>query len=221
MSDEDDATVSDLEPGEEVLDTTFIDAGDSAADAVDDAHDAVAEPVSTVTGTVTGALSVASPVLQAVTQFTRVLTNAQPTFRFIVLVNGAPYGIFTECDLPVVGWETQNIKEGGLNTYTHQLLGRRKESSMTFKNGVGTSAFIAWYLLVMGGVFNIPALGLRRAVTVILLNPLKIPVMVWHVSDAMPTEWSGPQLKTSDNSIAIQTLKLICGDVTIIPGVGF
>ncbi len=195
--------------------------GQDAGDAVEEATDTVTEPVSNVSDTATGALSSAAPVLRAISNFTRVLTNAQPTFRFIVLVNGAPYGIFTECDLPVVGWETQTIKEGGLNTHVHQLLGRRKESSMTFKNGVGTSAFIAWYLLVMGGVFNIPALGLRRAVTVILLNPLKIPVMTWHVSNAMPTEWSGPQLKTSENSIAIQTLKLICGDVTLIPGIGF
>jgi len=210
-----------LEPGEEVLDTTFTDAGDTAGDAVEDAGNVVAEPISKASNTVTGALSAASPVLKAISSFTRVLTNAQPTFRFIVLVNGAPYGVFTECDLPVVGWETQTIKEGGLNTHVHQLLGRRKESSMTFKNGVGTSAFIAWYLMVMSGVFNVPALGLRRAVTVILLNPLKIPVMTWHVSNAMPTEWSGPQLKTSENSIAIQTLKLICSDVTIIPGIGF
>jgi len=197
------------------------DAGATAGDVVEDATDVVSKPLSTASDAVTGTLSAAAPVLQAVSNFTRVLTNAQPTFRFIVLVNGAPYGVFTECDLPVVGWETQTIKEGGLNNRVHQLLGRRKESSMTFKNGVGTSAFIAWYLLVMNGVFNIPALKLRRAVTVILLNPLKIPVMTWHVSNAMPTEWSGPQLKTSDNSVAIQTLKLICGDVTIIPGMGF
>ena len=196
-------------------------AGQDAGDAVEEVTDVVTEPVSTASDAVTGTLSAAAPVLKAISNFTRVLTNAQPTFRFIVLVNGAPYGVFTECDLPVVGWETQTIKEGGLNTHVHQLLGRRKESSMTFKNGVGTSAFIAWYLMVMGGVFNVPALGLRRAVTVILLNPLKIPVMTWHVSNAMPTEWSGPQLKTSENSIAIQTLKLICSDVTIIPGIGF
>jgi len=150
----------------------------------------------------------------------RVLTNAAPTFRFIVLVNGAPYGIFTECDLPVVEWETQPIKEGGLNTRVHHLLGRRKETKLTLKNGVGTSAFIAWYLTAMAGVFDIPGLGLRRSVTVILLNSLKIPVMTWHIENAMPTKWAGPQLKTSENSVAVQTLELVCGEITIVPGLG-
>jgi phage tail-like protein len=156
----------------------------------------------------------------ALSRLSRVITNAAPTFRFVVMVNGAPYGVFSECDLPVVEWETQPIKEGGLNTRVHHLLGRRKETKLTLKNGVGTSAFIAWYLATMAGIFDAPGAGLRRSVTVILLNSLKVPVMTWHIEEALPTKWSGPQLKTSENSVAIQSLELSCGEITIIPGVG-
>lgn len=156
----------------------------------------------------------------ALSMISRILTNAAPTFRFVVLVNEAPYGVFTECDLPVVEWETQVIKEGGLNSHVHHLLGRRKETKITLKNGVGTSAFISWYLMTMAGVFDLPGMGLRRSVTVILLNSLKIPVMTWYIENAMPTKWSGPQLKTSENSVAVQSLELSCGEITIIPGVG-
>lgn len=151
----------------------------------------------------------------------RLFTNAAPAFRFVVMVNGAPYGVFTECDLPVVEWDLVPIREGGLNTRVHQLLGRRKEAKLTLKNGVGTSAFIAWYISTMAGIFDVPGLGLRRSVTVVLLNSLKIPVMTWHIENAMPVKWSGPQLKTSENSVAVQSLELICGEITIIPGVGF
>ncbi|MCZ7666629.1 MAG: phage tail protein [Chloroflexi bacterium] len=153
-------------------------------------------------------------------RISRVITNAAPTFRFVVLVNEAPYGVFTECDLPVVEWETQVIKEGGLNSHVHHLLGRRKETKLTLKNGVGTSAFISWYLATMAGVFDVPGMGLRRSVTVVLLNSLKVPVMTWYIENAMPTKWSGPQLKTSENSVAVQSLELSCGEITIIPGVG-
>jgi phage tail-like protein len=169
-------------------------------------------------GTLNAAASEAAAT--AISSISRVLTNAAPTFRFVVLVNGAPYGVFTECDLPVVEWETLPVKEGGLNTRVHHLLGRRKETKLTLKNGVGTSAFIAWYLTAMAGVFDVPGAGLRRAVTVILLNSLKVPVMTWHIEDAMPTKWAGPQLKTSENSVAVQTLELVCGEITIIPGLG-
>ncbi len=151
----------------------------------------------------------------------RLITNSAPTFRFIVTVNGAPYGVFTECELPVIEWETDPVKEGGLNTYTHALLGRRKPATFTLKNGVGTSALVTWYMATMNGVFNTPGMGLRRMVTISLLNSLKIPVMTWNIEDALPTKWSGPQLKTGENSVAIQTFQFSCGEITTIPGVGF
>ncbi|MBE2222323.1 MAG: phage tail protein [Anaerolineae bacterium] len=159
-------------------------------------------------------------MIDSLGKLSRIFTNAAPTFRFVVMVNGAPYGVFTECDLPVVEWDLTPVREGGLNTRVHQLLGRRKEARLTLKNGVGTSAFIAWYLSTMAGVFDTQGAGLRRSVTVILLNSLKIPVMTWHIENAMPVKWSGPQLKTSENSVAIQSLELICGEITITPGVG-
>jgi phage tail-like protein len=151
----------------------------------------------------------------------RRLADIHPSHRFIVLVNDTPYGIFTECDLPVIEWETQPITEGGLNSYVHQLLGPRKVSSITFKNGVSAGNLVAWYLDVMNGVF--PATSgkeLRRAVTVILLNSLKKPVMTWQIENALPVEWRGPQLKTSENSVAGQSMKLACGEITVIPGEG-
>jgi phage tail-like protein len=149
------------------------------------------------------------------------LADIQPSHRFVVLVDDAPYGIFTECDLPVIEWKTDPISEGGLNSYVHQLLGPRKESSITFKNGVGAGELVAWYLDVMNGKF--PAASgkkLRRSVTVILLDSLKKPVMTWQIEKALPVEWRGPQLKTSENSIAVQSMKLVCGEITIIPGEG-
>ena len=154
-----------------------------------------------------------------INQILRTLTNSTPSFRFIVLVNGAPYGVFSECQLPTISWATQEIKEGGLNSDTHILPGRREKATMTFKNGVGTGLMLAWYMMVMNEVFDVPGMGLRRNVTVILLNSLKIPAMTWNVSDAMPIKWSGPQLKTDENSVAIQTLELSCGEIITVPGV--
>jgi phage tail-like protein len=152
---------------------------------------------------------------------TSVISNSNPTFRFLVNVNGAPYGVFTECDLPTVEWDVKEVTEGGLNTYIHQLPGRRKLTKCTLKSGVGTNLMISWYIATMEQKFNLaPGMGLRRTVTIVLLNSLKLPVMTWNISKAFPVKWTGPQLKTSENSIAIQTLELAGGEITIIPGMG-
>lgn len=137
----------------------------------------------------------------------RALTN--PAFRFVVDVDGEAQAAFTDCTLPAIEWEIEEIKEGGLNTFTHQLPGRRKGTKVTLKNGVGSSSLIDWYVETMSESFQ------RKPLTITLLNSQLETVMTWHVADAYPVKWTGPSLKSSDNSIAIQTLELACGEVSV------
>lgn len=139
----------------------------------------------------------------------RALTN--PAFRFVVTIDGVPAGAFTECSVPTLEVEVEEIKEGGLNTYVHQLPGRRKAAKVTLKNGVGSvSHLLTWYIKSMNELIE------RRRVTVTLIDPLFMPVMVWDIEDAYPTRWTGPDLKTDNNTIAIQTLELACGGITVV-----
>jgi phage tail-like protein len=132
------------------------------------------------------------------------------SFRFVVAVDGSPTAAFTECTLPTIEWDAEMIKEGGLNTYVHQLPGRRKQTTITLKNGVGiASDLMAWYIATMNEKFK------RRRVTITLLNRYHAPIMVWHIENAYPRKWTGPQLQTDENTIAIQTLELACGEVII------
>lgn len=140
----------------------------------------------------------------------RKLSN--PAFRYVVEVGGTPQAAFTECTLPVIEWEIEEVKEGGLNTFTHQLPGRRKGAKMTLKNGVGSSDLYDWCVKTMGETFE------RKQVTVTLLDSMKKKVMSWNLAAAYPIKWTGPQLKSSDNNVAIQSLELACGEVTVSTG---
>jgi phage tail-like protein len=138
----------------------------------------------------------------------RALSHA--AFRFVVLVDGIPLGAFTECTLPTIEWSVKEVKEGGLNSYVHQLPDRRNKATITLKNGVGlVDHLLVWYLMTMSETFW------RRRITIILFNPLMAPVMFWHIEDALPIKWEGPTLKTGENSIAIQTLQFSCGEIVI------
>jgi phage tail-like protein len=137
----------------------------------------------------------------------RILTNA--AFRFTVEIDGERQGAFIECSLPNIEWEVEEIKEGGLNTYTHQLPGRRKAARITLKNGVGKSSLLDWYFSTMSESFS------RKPVTITLLDPRQNPVLTWHIKDAYPVKWAGPQLKTDANNVAIQSLDLACGEITV------
>jgi phage tail-like protein len=130
-------------------------------------------------------------------------------FRFIVDVEGKTQAAFTECTLPVIDWEIEEIKEGGLNTFTHQLPGRRKAGKITLKNGVGKSELVDWFLQTMSENFQ------RKSVAVTLLDLSSKPVMTWNLVGAYPVKWTGPALKSDSNSIAIQTLDLACGEISV------
>ena len=132
------------------------------------------------------------------------------TFRFLVAIDGKTVGAFMECTLPTVEWQVEEVKEGGVNTSIHQLPGQRRRTTITLKNGVGLAEeMMNWYLMAMNEQFE------RRMVTISLLGPSFEKFMEWHIEKAFPVKWSGPQLKTDTNTIAIQSLELACGEVMI------
>lgn len=136
-------------------------------------------------------------------------TTTHAAFRFVVDIDNAPQAAFMECTLPTIEWEVEELKEGGLNSFTHQLPGRRKGARITLKNGVGRNGLVTWTLKTMGGEF------VRKSITVKLLDSKLTPVMSWHLQGAYPVKWSGPQLRTTENTVAIQTLELVCSEIAV------
>jgi phage tail-like protein len=137
--------------------------------------------------------------------------TSNPAFRFVVKIGDEAIAAFTECNLPVIEWEMEEVKEGGLNTYVHMLPGRRKRATITLKNGVGLAKkMIDWYIAGMNEQFE------YKNVSVDLMSAPDKKTMTWEIASCMPTKWTGPQLKSSDNTIAIQTLEMACGEIKCI-----
>jgi phage tail-like protein len=152
----------------------------------------------------------ASKLTMAPDEQMRAQTNA--AFRFIVDIGGERQGVFTECTLPTVEWEIEEVKEGGLNSFVHQLLKGRKAARVTLKNGIGKDELRRWYIKALTENVN---KEYRKTVTITLLDSHLNPVVIWNIEAAYPVKWTGPQLKTDSNTIAIQTLELVCGEITV------
>jgi len=136
--------------------------------------------------------------------------NITAAFRFVVSLDGVAIGAFIECTLPVLEWEIEEVKEGGLNTYIHQLPGRRKSAKITLKNGIGiTKELSKWFTPTPNQGFK------PRKVTITLYDISHKPMMVWSIEKAYPVRWTGPQLKADENTVAIQTFELTCGEIKV------
>lgn len=135
--------------------------------------------------------------------------QAHAAFRFVVEVEQKAQAAFTECTLPAIEVDVEEVKEGGLNTYVHQLPGRRKAAKVSLKSGVGKCELLDWYLKNLGGPI------VRKPVTLKLMDVQREVVLSWQISDAYPVKWSGPDLRADSNTVAIQTFELVGGEVTV------
>ena len=138
--------------------------------------------------------------------------QANLAFRFVVSIDGINQAVFTECTLPTIEWEMETIKEGGVNTYVHQRPGQRKPATITLKNGIGKTDLLKWYFKGMEETFE------RKPLTVTLMNVERKPIVTLNVEKALPTKWTGPDLKSDANTVAIQTLVFSCGEITVSYG---
>lgn len=153
------------------------------------------------------------PELEEKKQFTA-LFSLTPAFRFVVQVQGISVGAFTECTLPAIEWEMEQIKEGGLNTSVHQLPGQRKAATLTLKNGIAFNELLKWCVAAMNEDFK------RKNLTITMYDVQLQPMLTWNIEGALPVRWRAPELKTDSNTVAIQTLELVCGLITVEKGSG-
>ena len=137
-------------------------------------------------------------------------TDPPPTYRFLVDLGTGSTAIFNEVSGLEMKVATEPLKEGGQNEYTHQLPGRVEYGNLVLRRGYAiTNELMSWCLKMMN---RAGATIERKNVTVSLVAPGGsqgyTTVMSWTFRNAYPVKWSGPSLKSGDNSIAFESLDL-------------
>ncbi len=102
--------------------------------------------------------------------------------------------------------EMYEHKEGG-NDFVHYLPNGVKQSNLVLKKGLTNSEFLwEWYRdSVMALMYHIPFKSIRKDIKVTILDRERSYVF----KDAYPIKWTGPQLKSTDNSIAIESIEFV------------
>ncbi len=127
------------------------------------------------------------------------------TFRFTVKIDGIDSAAFTECTLPSLQVETQDLTEGGQNEFVHKLPVRVKAGPVKLRHGITKDKeLLNWYMQVLRGDMK----KAMRTVSVVMYDSKLKPVATWTFNRAYPIKWSGPALKASDQAIAIEELEI-------------
>lgn len=94
--------------------------------------------------------------------------------------------------------------EGGRNDYTHQLPVRHSYPRIVLRRGVVRDpGLFFWY---QAGLTS--SLGARRDGAIILLTPAGLPAVGWIFSGGLAAAWRGPELKASDNAVAVESIEI-------------
>src|SRR5262249_34283623 len=127
-------------------------------------------------------------------------------FTFRVDISGRPdVAEFSECGGLEMQVKFDEVREGGQNTFVHRLPTRVEYGNLVLKRGLlKSNEFFVWCATILSRN-NID----RQDITVHLVNAAdKSTVVSWTFLRAYPVNWSGPSLKTGDNSLAIESLEL-------------
>jgi phage tail-like protein len=126
-----------------------------------------------------------------------------PAFRFTVTFDDLPPGGFSDCTGLQSEVEVQEYAEGGLNTHTWKFAGRSKQGNVTFKRGIVNKVLWDWYRAIAAGDFK------ARNCTIYVHDASGGEDLIeFHLANAFPAKWLGPDLGAGQNNLAIETMEV-------------
>lgn len=137
-----------------------------------------------------------------------------PKFHFQVEWGGSKIG-FTEVSGLDVEREVIEYRDGSSKEYSKlKMPGLTKFSNITLKRGSfkKDNDFYTWWISNKLDTVD------RRDITISLLNEEHEPVITWKVKNAWPSKIQPTDLKSDDNSVAIETMEIVHEGLTIDNG---
>jgi phage tail-like protein len=123
-------------------------------------------------------------------------------FRFTVRFDNFPPGGFSDCTGLTMETETQDYREGGVNTHVWKFATRSKQANLTLKRGIVSKALWDWYQDINRGKMQF------RNGSVLVHDPSGSDDLIeFQILQAFPVKWSGPELSAMGNSIAVETVE--------------
>lgn len=124
-------------------------------------------------------------------------------FNFLVEIDDVTRAGFTECSGLTTEQDTIDYREGGEETIVRKIPGLKKVSNITLKRGFTQDRELwEWRKTTMDGRTE------RRAGSIILLDEAREEVLRFNFREGWVCKWEGPQLNSSTNEVAIESLEI-------------
>jgi phage tail-like protein len=129
---------------------------------------------------------------------------------FLIEVDGVEIGRFSEISGLEVTVETEEIQEGGQNSFVHRVPGRMTWPNIRLKRGVTqTDSLLKWLQKSSGEGFAGNGNKLARSTAAVtLVGPAGKRLRAWEFDGAFPIKWSGPNFNVTSTDMAMEELEI-------------
>lgn len=136
--------------------------------------------------------------------------NDASSATFLFEVDGVDMGSFHEVSGLEVSIETEDIQEGGQNSYTHKLPGRMSWPNITLKRGITKQdSLLKWLNESSGEKFSSNGNKLvRKSAAITLVDRTGTRLRSWSFIDAYPVKWTGPSFAATSTDAANEELEI-------------
>jgi phage tail-like protein len=129
---------------------------------------------------------------------------------FLFEVDGVEIGRFMEISGLEVSVETEDVSEGGQNSFVHKLPGRMTWPNITLKRGITQGdSLLKWLNKSSGEQFAASGNKLERSSAAItLMGPGGQRIRAWDFDGAFPVKWTGPSFAVTSTDMAVEELEI-------------
>ena len=129
---------------------------------------------------------------------------------FLFEVDGVDIGRFEEVSGLEVSIETEDIPEGGQNSFIHKMPGRMSWPNIVLKRGVTKQDnLLSWFNESSGEQFSANGNKLvRKSAAITLLDRAGKRLRSWDFTDAYPVKWTGPRFAAGSSDAADEELEI-------------
>ncbi len=108
---------------------------------------------------------------------------------------------------------TEEVLEGGVNSFRHRLPSTAKFSNLVLKRGLvpKDSPIAKWCIATLEGGLNNAIM--TKNIVLCLLNENGAPLKTWHFANAWPVKWEAENFNLMSDELIVETIEFSYGTV--------
>lgn len=130
--------------------------------------------------------------------------------NFLLEVDGVEIGMFTSVSGLQMSIQTEDLVEGGQNSFTRKLPGRIDWPNIVLSRGlIQSDNLFEWIAKTSGEGFAAAGNKLERctgAITALASNGARL--RAWNLTGCFPVRWKGPEFNVTNNDALSEELEL-------------